>query len=82
MASRGTASPINRIKRYARRPFGSVCGRLASSYDDGAADGTAGLAGHKVRALVRGEAPSSAREPARSADNGPGIHMAKIAVVA
>ena len=53
-----------------------------SSYDDGAADGTAGLAGHKVRALVRGEAASSASVPARSADNGPGIHMAKTAIVA
>jgi hypothetical protein len=53
---------------------------LPSSYDDGAADGTTGLAGIKVRALVRGEAASSTSVPARSADNGPGIHMAKIAV--
>ena len=59
-----------------------VCQRSLSSYDDGAADGTAGLAGHKVRALVRGEAASGASVPARSADNGPGIHMANIAVVA
>ena len=57
-----------------------ACQRLPSSYDDGAADGTAGLAGHKVRASVRGEAASSASVPARSADNGPGIHIAKIAV--
>ncbi len=57
-----------------------VCQRSLSSHDDGAADGTTGLAGHKVRALVRGEAASSASVPARSADNGPGIHMAKIAV--
>ena len=57
-----------------------ACQRSPSSYDDGAADGTAGLAGIKVRALVRGEAASSASVPARSADNGPGIHMAKIAV--
>ena len=59
-----------------------ACQCSPSSYDDGAADGTTGLAGHKVRALVRGEAASSASIPARSADNGPGIHMAKIAVVA
>jgi hypothetical protein len=52
-----------------------------SSYDDPSADGT-GLAGHKVRALVRGEAASGASVPARSADNGPGIHMPTIAVVA
>lgn len=58
-------------------------GRLGSSYDDHAADGAASLAGHKVRAVVRGEGPSSASVPARSADNGPGIHMAKtIAVIA
>ena len=57
-----------------------ACQRSPSSYDDGAADGTSGLAGLKVRALVRGEAASSASVPARSADNGPGIHMAKIAV--
>ena len=36
-----------------------VCQRSPSSYDDGAADGTTGLAGIKVRALVRGEAASS-----------------------
>ena len=57
-----------------------ACQRSVPSYDDGAADSTAGLAGNKVRALVRGEAASSASVPARSADNGPGIHMAKIAV--
>ena len=57
-----------------------ACQRLPSSYDDGAADGTAGLAGIKIRALVRGEAASSASVPAGSTDNGPGIHMAKIAV--
>ena len=34
----------------------------------------------KVRALVRGEAASSTSVQARFADNGPGIHMAKIAV--
>ena len=51
-----------------------------SSYDDNAADGTTGLAGHKVRALVRGKAAPSVSVPARSTDNGPGIHMAKIAV--
>jgi hypothetical protein len=59
-----------------------ACQRSAPSYDDGAADGTAGLAGIKVRALVRGEAASSTSVPARSADNGPGIHNVKIAVVA
>src|SRR6266513_2746987 len=57
-----------------------ACQRSPSSYDEGAADGTTGLAGIKVRALVRGEAASSTSEPARSADNGPGIHMAKISV--
>ena len=51
-----------------------------SSYDDGAADGTTGLAGIKVRALVRGEAAFSTSVSARSADNGPGIHNVKIAV--
>jgi hypothetical protein len=56
--------------------------RSLSSYDEGAADGTTSLAGHKVRALVRDEAASSTSVPARSADNSPGIHMAKIAVVA
>ena len=56
-----------------------VCQRSLSSYEDPSADGT-GLAGHKVRALVRGEAASGASVPARSADNGPGIHMPKIAV--
>ena len=57
-----------------------ACQRSPPSYDDGAADSTTGLAGIKVRALVRGEAASSTSVPARSADNGPGIHMAKIAV--
>src|SRR5213595_1313918 len=57
-----------------------ACQRSLSSYDDGAADGTSGLAGIKVRALVRGEAASSTSVSARSADNGPRIHMAKIAV--
>src|SRR4029077_9303603 len=66
-----------RVKRYSERGFGSVCRRLGSSYDDGAADGTTG---HKIRALVRGEAAHGASVPTRSADNGPGIHMAKIAV--
>ena len=58
-----------------------ACQRSLSSYEDPSADGT-GLAGHKVRALVRGEAASGASVPARSADNGPGIHMPTIAVVA
>ena len=53
-----------------------------SSHNDGAADGTTGLAGHKVRASVRREAAPGASVPARSADNRPGIHNVKIAVVA
>src|SRR5437763_14688275 len=57
-----------------------ACRRSPSSHEDGAADGTAGLAGHEIRALVRGEAPFSTSVPARSADNGPGIHMAKVPV--
>ena len=57
-----------------------ACQRLPSSYDDGAADGTAGLAGINVRALVRGEAASSTSVPARSANNGIGFHKVKIAV--
>ena len=57
-----------------------ACQRSPSSYDDPSADGTGVLAGHKVRALVRGEAAHGASVPARSADNGPGIHMANIAV--
>ena len=57
-----------------------VCQRSASSYDDGAADGTAGLASRKVHAPVHSEAASSTSVPARSADNGPGIHNVKIAV--
>ena len=57
-----------------------VCQRSPSSYDDGAADGTAGLAGHKVHASVHGEAASSTSVQARSADNGIGFHNVKIAV--
>jgi hypothetical protein len=59
-----------------------ACQRSLSSHDDGAADGTTGLAGHKVHALVEGEAASSTSIPARSADNGNGVHNVKIAVVA
>ncbi|PYL06928.1 MAG: hypothetical protein DME33_12285 [Verrucomicrobia bacterium] len=62
------------------KPICQRLARLVVSQDDGAADGTAGLAGHKVRALVRGEAASSASVPARSANNGKGIHNVKIAV--
>ena len=51
-----------------------------SSYDDGAADGTAGLAGRKVQASVHGEAAYSTSVPARSADNGIGFHKVNIAV--
>ena len=51
-----------------------------SSYDDGAADGTTGLAGHKVQASVHGEAASSTSVPARSANNGIGFYKVKIAV--
>jgi hypothetical protein len=57
-----------------------ACQRSLSSYDDGAADGTAGLAGIKVQASVHGEAASSTSVPARSADNGIGFHKVKIAV--
>ena len=59
-----------------------ACQRSAPSYDDGAADGTAGLAGRQIRASVQGEAASSTSVPARSADNGNGVHKVKIAVVA
>ena len=45
--------------------------RSLSSYDDGAPDGTAALAGRKIHASVGGEATSSASVPARSANNGP-----------
>ena len=34
-----------------------VCQRSPSSYDDGAADGTTGLAGHKVQASVQVKLP-------------------------
>ena len=57
-----------------------ACQRSAPSYDDGAADGTTGLAGHKVQASVHGEAASSTSVPARSADNGIGFYKVKIAV--
>src|SRR5437764_8845653 len=40
--------------------------RSLSPYEDVASDGTAGLDGIKVRALVRGEADSSTSVPARS----------------
>jgi len=59
-----------------------ACQRSPPSYDDGAADGTAGLAGRQIRALVQGEAASSTSVPARSADNGNRVHNVKIAVVA
>ena len=42
-----------------------------SSYDDGAADGTAALAGRQIHASVQVEAASSTSVPARSANNGP-----------
>jgi hypothetical protein len=58
----------------------AVCQRSPSSYDDGAADGTTGLAGIKVQASVQGEAASSTSVPARSANNGIGFHKVKIAV--
>ena len=57
-----------------------ACQHSPSSYDDGAADGTAGLAGIKVQASVQGEAASSTSVPARSANNGIGFHNVKIAV--
>ena len=77
---RGSASPVNGSSATLGDGLAEVCQRSPFSYDDGAADGTTGLAGIKVRALVRGEAASSTSVPARSADNGPGVHMAKIAV--
>ena len=51
-----------------------------SSYDDGAADGTTGLAGINVQASVQGEAAFSTSVPARSANNGIGFHKVNIAV--
>ena len=57
-----------------------ACQRSPSSYDDGAADGTAGLAGRLVHASVLGVPASSTSVPARSADNGSGSHNVKIAV--
>jgi len=57
-----------------------ACQCSPSSYDDGAADGTTGLAGHKVQASVHCEAASSTSVPARSANNGIGFYKVKIAV--
>ena len=57
-----------------------ACQRSPSSYDDGAADGTAGLAGRRIHASVEGVAASSTSVPARSANNGIGCHKVKIAV--
>jgi hypothetical protein len=79
---RGSASPINGSSATLGDGLAEVCQRSPSSYDDGAADGTAGLAGRQIRALVQGEAASSTSVPARSADNGNGVHNVKIAVVA
>jgi hypothetical protein len=50
LSCRCSACPTNRVKRYGERRFGSVCRRSVSSYDDGAADGTADLAGPKIHA--------------------------------
>ena len=49
-----------------------ACQRSPSSYDDGAADGTTGLAGLKVRRIGPGEPASSTSISARSADDGIG----------
>jgi hypothetical protein len=57
-----------------------ACQRSPSSYDDGAADGTAGLAGREIHASVEGVAASSTSVPARPADNGSDFHNVKIAV--
>jgi len=57
-----------------------ACQRSLFSHDDGAADGTAGLASRKVQASVQGVAASSTSVPARSADNGIGFYKVKIAV--
>lgn len=79
---RGSASLINGSSATLGDGLAKACQRSPSFYDDGASDGAAGLAGIKVRALVRGETASGTSVPARSADNGPGVHMASIAIVA
>ena len=81
LSCRRSACPTNRVNRYDWRRFGRGLPTLTVLLrGTHAADGTALFEGHKVRALVRGEAASGASVPARSADNGPGIHMANIAV--
>jgi len=59
-----------------------ACQRLPSSYDDGAADGTAGVASRKVHAPVHSEGASGVSVPARSAHNGCQFHNVKISVSA
>src|SRR5438128_5545955 len=59
-----------------------ACQRLPSSYDEGAADGTAGVASRKVHAPVHSEGASGVSVPARSAHNGCQFHNVKISVSA
>ena len=46
-----------------------ACQRSVSSDDDGASDGTAGLAGRKVHALIQGVAAYRTSVPPCSANN-------------
>src|SRR5439155_3126104 len=83
LSCRGSAFPLSTGSSATLGDgLAEACQRLPSSYDDGAADGTAGLAGRQIRATVQGEAASSTSVPARSANNGIGCHNVKIAVVA
>ena len=59
-----------------------ACQRSAPSYDDGATDGTAGVASRKVHAPVHSEGASGVSVPARSAHNGCQFHNVKISVSA
>src|SRR5207237_5642394 len=68
---RGSASPSTGSSATLGDGLAEACQRSPPSYDDGAADGTAALAGRKIHASVGGEAASSASVPARSANNGP-----------
>src|SRR5438876_9776973 len=60
----------------------AVCQRSPSSYDDGATDGTAGVASRKVHAPVHSEGASGVSVPAHSAHNGCQFHNVKISVSA
>ncbi|PYK12510.1 MAG: hypothetical protein DME65_03905 [Verrucomicrobia bacterium] len=80
LSCRGSASPSTGSNATLGDGWQRACQRSPSSYDDGAADGTVGLAGIEVQASVQGEAASSTSVPARSANNGIGFHKVKIAV--